>query len=149
MAYHGDITIKIGKNKKYYHNGGEFNLFQLFALAVCGQKYTVPYMIDITDGNGDTCLKAMLTATSSVRNEEQDGVTVPKALLRAVLRFDNIDNTGGGSETLTIKLKDSNNNVFATSNISNAVVNIQEGQQAVIQWKLYIQNAPTSEKNEE
>lgn len=149
MAYHGDITIKIGRSKKYYHNGGEFNLFQLFALAVCGQKYTVPYKIDITDGNNNSYLRSMLTVTSSVRNEEQDGVQVPKALLRTVLRFDNLNNIGGSSETLTIKLLDSNNNVFATSNISNAIVNIQEGQQAVIQWKLYIQNAPTSENNEE
>jgi len=27
LSYRGDITIKIGKNKKYYHNGGEFQLF--------------------------------------------------------------------------------------------------------------------------
>ena len=148
MAYHGDITIKIGKNKNYYHNGGEFNLFQLFALAVCGQKYSVPYKIDITDANNQTCLKTNLMVSSSVRNEEQSGITIPKALLRTVLRYDNIDNTGSGSETLTIKLLDSNDNVFATSEISNAVINIQAGQQAVIQWKLYIQNAPVSKNNE-
>lgn len=70
--------------------------------------------------------------SSSVRNEKQGGTTIPKALLRTVLRYDNIDNTGSGSETLTIKLLDSNDNVFATSEISNAVINIQAGQQAVI-----------------
>ena len=146
LSYRGDITIKIGKNKKYYHNGGEFQLFQLFALAVCGQRYPQPSQIDIVNDNDVSCLKRPISVTSSVRTETENNITIPKAAIRAVLRYDNIDNTGSGQQQLTIKLIDTNNNLFATSTISNDVVNLSQGQQAVIQWKLYIQNA--QEENE-
>jgi len=34
--------------------------------------------------------------TSSVRTETENNITIPKAAMRAVLRYDNIDNTGSG-----------------------------------------------------
>lgn len=146
LKYTGDISVSFSKKRKKlrYHNEGTPQLFMLFASVLCGQTSAFanrPTVVDITNADGDTSyLRKKLEATWTLVNEQTDSGNQWKAQLRCVLPYNLIASSEQEEETIKIKLINTNQEEFASADISSAVVNIQAGEQAIIEWKLYVSN---------
>ena len=146
FIYRGDVDVSVfsDKNKvirKYNsHNNGTNKLFELFARAVGGETLITPKYIDI-ENNGVSLIKTKIFAVLKAQTVDINGQQMWATVITAGLRYTNIKSEASSiTGDVDICLYDGQNNKYATSKVSSNILQITEGQQAVIEWKLYVQN---------